>query len=704
MRESEVDSLTEQEAKTELKQLLPLIEEANREYHADDDPKILEDGEYDRIKKRAAAIEKRFPQLRPDDSPTSSIGSPPKEGFAKIAHAVKLLSLENAFEQNDVEKFDAGIRRFLGYGTEKALEYMSEPKIDGLSLALRYENGSLASAATRGDGSVGEDVTANAKTIRDIPKVIESAPEVMEIRGEVYMSRNDFLELNESQKEAGSKVFANPRNAAAGSLRQLDVSITRSRKLGFFPHGWGEVSERLGATVDVAMQRLDDFGFKINPNTKVCGDLNELLEHYRDVESMRSSLAYDIDGMVYKINDLVLQERLGVRTHSPRWAISHKFSAETAWTQLEAIEIQVGRTGALSPVARLKPVNVGGVVVSNATLHNEDYVAGLDANGNPIRGGVDIRVGDWVELYRGGDVIPKISAVDSNRRPDGAKRFNFPKTCPVCQSKAIRPEGDAVRRCTAGLGCRAQVFERLKHFVSRNAFDIEGLGDKQVEQFFEDGWIREPADIFNLEEKHLSGDETLEDREGWGEKSASNLFQAIRDRKRITMNRLVFALGIRHVGETVAVRLSRHYGEWSNFVTAMDSAVEQEGSAWDELISIEGIGNTIAESLAMTFANEREREIIGNIAAVLEIDPMPEIASKSPIAGKTIVFTGTMEEMTRPEAKARAEEAGAKVSSSVSSKTDIVVAGPGSGSKEKKARALGVQVIRESEWLGMVGN
>ncbi|MDE0114756.1 MAG: NAD-dependent DNA ligase LigA, partial [Albidovulum sp.] len=436
----------------------------------------------------------------------------------------------------------------------------------------------------------------------------------------------------------------------------------------------------------------------------VCGDLNELLEHYRDVESMRSALAYDIDGMVYKINDLVLQERLGVRTHSPRWAISHKFSAETAWTQLEAIEIQVGRTGALSPVARLKPVNVGGVVVSNATLHNEDYVAGLDANGNPIRGGVDIRVGDWVELYRGGDVIPKISAVDSNRRPDGAKRFNFPKTCPVCQSKAIRPEGDAVRRCTAGLGCRAQVFERLKHFVSRNAFDIEGLGDKLVEQFFEDGWIREPADIFNLEEKHLSGDETLEDREGWGEKSASNLFQAIRDRKRITMNRLVFALGIRHVGETVAVRLSRHYGEWSNFVTAMDSAVEQEGSAWDELISIEGIGNTIAESLAMTFANEREREIIGNIAAVLEIDPMPEIASKSPIAGKTIVFTGTMEEMTRPEAKARAEEAGAKVSSSVSSKTDIVVAGPGSGSKEKKARALGVQVIRESEWLGMVGN
>ena len=702
MNESNIESLSEQEeASAELEEIYQRIRKADKAYHGRDDPDIA-DAEYDRLKSRAKEILKRFPELRSADSPNLNIGWPAREGFAKVAHAVKMLSLENAFKQEDVEKFDAGIRRFLGLGNDRVLEYLAEPKIDGLSLALRYENGKLVSAATRGDGSIGEDVTANARTISDIPRSIDSAPEILEVRGEIYMGRSDFQKLNEAQAKSGGKVFANPRNAAAGSLRVLDTAITRSRKLGYIPHGWGELSEQLAPTAAGAMEKLEEFGFKKNPNTRICRNLGDLAEHYSAVDSMRSSLEYDIDGMVYKVNDLPLQDRLGVRSTSPRWAISHKFSAETAWTRLEGIEIQVGRTGALSPVARLSPVNVGGVVVSNATLHNEDYIAGVDANGQPIRDGYDIRVGDWVELYRGGDVIPKISAVDPGKRPSDSKPFEFPEHCPKCNSRAVRPDGDAVRRCSSGLACPAQVAERLKHFVSKNAFDIEGLGDKQVEQFFEDGWIRQPSDIFTLEDRHAGGSEPLAERDGWGEKSASNLFQAIRDRVRIPMNRLLFALGIRHVGETVAARLSRHYGGWTEFESAIDAASDREGSEWNELISVEGIGSVIAESLVATFQNERERTIIGNIVGRLEIEPMPEVANESPIAGKTIVFTGTMEAMTRSEAKARAEEAGAKVSGSVSSKTDLVVAGPGSGSKEKKARELGIKVIGELEWVGLV--
>ena len=509
-----IESYDKSQARDELARLAGLLAQADKAYHQDDAP-VLSDADYDAFKRRNAALEARFPDLKRSDSPSESVGAAPAEGFSKVTHEVAMLSLGNAFTAEDVEDFDARVRKYLGMAEDARLTYTAEPKIDGLSLSLRYENGRLTQAATRGDGSVGENVTANARTISDIPHSIEGAPKMLEVRGEVYMSHVDFEALNERQKETGSKVFANPRNAAAGSLRQLDPEITRARPLKFFAYAWGAVSEPLAEGQFKAILSLKEFGFSTNPLTRICDGPAELLEQYARIEEKRSTLGYDIDGVVYKVDALDLQRRLGFRSTTPRWAVAHKFPAELAWTRLEAIDIQVGRTGALSPVARLSPVTVGGVVVSNATLHNADYIAGFDNKGAPIRDGKDIRVGDWVQVYRAGDVIPKVADVDLAKRPADSKPFVFPTTCPECGSVAEREEGDAVHRCTGGLICPAQVAEKLKHFVSRAAFDIEGLGAKQVEQFYADGWITEPHDIFTLRDRYGSGVQQLKNRDGW---------------------------------------------------------------------------------------------------------------------------------------------------------------------------------------------
>ena len=696
-----IENLTEDQARVELARLAELIARANAAYHTQDAPTIS-DADFDALRLRNSQIEERFPYLKRADSPSEQVGAPVADGFGKIRHAVRMMSLGNAFDDEDVAEFDSFVCKYLGLGLGQ-VAYTAEPKIDGLSLSLRYENGKLVSAATRGDGEVGENVTANAKTISDIPHTLEGAPKVLEVRGEVYMSHADFELLNERQIEIGAKPFANPRNAAAGSLRQLDPAITRSRPLRFFAYSWGELSAALDETQIKAIQRLQEFGFSVNALTQLCATRDEMLQHYRKIEQQRATLGYDIDGVVYKVNDLALQDRLGFRSTTPRWAIAHKFPAELAWTRLEGIDIQVGRTGALSPVARLQPVTVGGVVVSNATLHNEDYIAGRDAKGNEIRGGKDIRVGDWVQVYRAGDVIPKIADVNEDKRPDDAVPYEFPRKCPECGSDATREEGDAVRRCSGGIVCPAQAVEKLKHFVSRGAFDIEGLGAKQVEQFYKDGWIETPADIFTLRERFSSGLKQLKNREGWGEKSANNLFQAIDDKREIPFGRLLFALGVRHVGEAASNLIARHYGTWDQFETAMLGAASQDGPDWEELLGIDGVGTVMARSLVTAFSQEAERASIDRLVAQLRIQEAqrPNNAG-SPVAGLTVVFTGTLEKMTRAEAKARAEALGAKVSGSVSKKTDILVAGPGAGSKEKKAKELDVKILDEDGWLTLI--
>ncbi len=699
-----VDSLTKAEAKEELNRLVELISAANAAYHQKDAPEIS-DAEYDALKLRNQQIEERFPELKRADSPSEQVGAAPSDGFSKVTHAVRMLSLGNAFSDEDVWDFDARIRSYLGLGAGETLAFTAEPKIDGLSLSLRYEGGRLVQAATRGDGETGENVTANAMTIADIPQTVSGAPQVLEVRGEVYMSHQDFANLNARQAEKGDKVFANPRNAAAGSLRQLDPKITKERPLRFFAYAWGELSNPLAERQQRAIDRLDELGFQTNPLTARCENVEELLAHYARIEAQRATLGYDIDGVVYKVDDLGLQARLGFRSTTPRWAIAHKFPAELAWTRLEQIEIQVGRTGALSPVARLQPVTVGGVVVSNATLHNEDYIAGRDAKGNQIRGGKDIRAGDWVQVYRAGDVIPKVADVDLGKRSPTAEPYVFPTRCPECGSDAVREEGDAVRRCTGGMICPAQAVEKLKHFVGRSAFDIEGLGAKQVEQFYLDGWIKEPADIFTLRERFGAGLQQLKNREGWGEKSADNLFDAIDDRRRVPLNRVIFALGIRHIGENVSATLAKSYGNWESFETAMTAAEIGIGEAWDSLLAIDGIGETMATSLVTAFHQQNERASIDRLVSHLNIEDVTVPSTDgSPVAGKTIVFTGTLEKMTRSEAKARAEALGAKVSGSVSSKTDILVAGPGAGSKAKKAASLGVETIDEDAWLALIGD
>ncbi len=743
-----VSDLTKDQAKKELAKLAADLQRANRLYHAEDNPEIS-DAAYDALKRRNSEIEARFPDLKRDDSPTDQVGARASDGFTKVTHAVRMMSLGNAFDDTDVRDFDRSVRKYLGMADGEPLSYTAEPKIDGLSLSIRYENGQLVQAATRGDGEVGENVTANARTVADIPQRIDGAPDILEVRGEVYMSHEDFDALNARQTASGGKTFANPRNAAAGSLRQLDAEITKSRPLRFFAYAWGQLSEPLADTQTGAIERLRSFGFQVNPLTRQCRSTDDMLDHYRAIEAQRATLGYDIDGVVYKVDDLALQSRLGFRSTTPRWAIAHKFPAELAWTRLEAIDIQVGRTGALSPVARLHPVTVGGVVVSNATLHNEDYISGRDAKGGTIREGKDIRVGDWVQVYRAGDVIPKISDVDLSKRPNDTKPYQFPTHCPECNSEAIREDGDAVRRCTGGLICPAQAVEKLKHFVSRKAFDIEGLGAKQIEMFHDDPVlpINAPADIFTLQQRDSQNVARLKSRDGWGETSAANLFAAIDDKRTIPFARLLFALGIRHVGEVGARDLALYYREWDVMAQAIDTArpaalaqraadqaeeeervaANTEGrkanlkgvrsaafnavnppveavNAWSDLTGIDGIGATLGLSLSDAFANSDERRAFDALRAHLTIVPPEAPASESPVAGKTVVFTGTLEKMTRAEAKARAEALGAKVSGSVSQKTDLLVAGPGAGSKAQKAANLGIETLDEDGWLQLIGD
>lgn len=701
-----VSDLSQTQARDELARLATLIADANRAYHGDDAPD-LSDADFDALKRRNAEIEARFPDLKRDDSPSDKVGSAPSDGFGKVRHDVRMLSLENAFDAADITDFDDRVRKFLGLTT--AIAYTAEPKIDGLSLSLRYVNGRLTQAATRGDGEVGENVTENARTIADIPHQLQgvAVPSLMDIRGEVYMSHADFAALNARGLANGEKTFANPRNAAAGSLRQLDASITAQRPLRFFAYAWGVLSDPLAKTQSGAIARMREFGFQTNPLTTLCDGPDAMLDHYRAIEAQRATLGYDIDGVVYKVDDLALQSRLGFRSSTPRWAIAHKFPAELAWTRLEAIDIQVGRTGALSPVARLKPVTVGGVVVSNATLHNEDYIQGRDSRGNPIRLGRDIRMGDWVQVYRAGDVIPKIADVDLAQRPTTAKPYIFPDICPDCGSPAIREPGDAVRRCTGGLICPAQAIERLKHFVARGAFDIEGLGAKQIEAFFNDTDlpIKTPADIFTLAARDAAQPlRKLKNRDGWGDRSVTNLFAAIEDKRKIPLNRLIFALGIRHVGDSSASLLASHYGNWTTFETAMTRAAIGKGAEWADLTAIDGVGDVLAASLVTAFHHPAERAAIDALVAHLTVqDAQQRAPTDSPVAGKTLVFTGTLEKMSRAEAKARAESLGAKVAGSVSAKTDLVIAGPGAGSKAKAAEALGVAIIDEDGWLALIG-
>ena len=696
-----VEELTPAQAALELRRLDTILRRANTDYHGLDAP-TLSDAEYDQLKRRNQDIESRFPDLKLKSSVTDQVGSTVSSAFGKVHHAVKMLSLSNGFEPDDIEEFDTRIRKFLGLGKTE-ITYTAEPKIDGLSLSLRYENGVLIQATTRGDGTIGENVTDNAKTIQDVPHHIIDAPEILEVRGEVYMSHADFSSLNDRQSAKGEKLFANPRNAAAGSLRQLDSAITASRPLRFFAYAWGEVSDPISDTQIGFVSKMEKFGFTTNPLTKLCNGPKELLAHYVQIEEQRALLGYDIDGVVYKVNDLQLQNKLGFRSTTPRWAIAHKFPAEIAHTWLEEIDIQVGRTGALSPVARLTPVTVGGVVVSNATLHNQDYIEGRDSKGDPIREGRDIRPGDWVEVYRAGDVIPKIRDVDPTKRTENSKPFVFPTTCPECNSPAQRDAGDSVTRCTGGLICPAQAVQGLIHFVSRGAFDIDGMGSKQIEQFFDLGWVKEPADIFTLESRFGSGLQQLKNREGWGATSAKKLFKAIQVRREIPLNKLLFGLGIRHIGDTTASLLAINYGSWSALETVMDHAADFQGEYWDGLLSIDGVGEVLARALVSTFKDEKQRAVINRLVSYLTIqDVTANVPQDSNVVGKIVVFTGSLELMTRAEAKARAESLGAKVSGSVSKRTDIVVAGPGAGSKEKKARDLGVSILTEQQWLDLI--
>ena len=700
-----IEDLTEDMARDELTRLADLLNRANKAYHSDDDP-MMTDAEFDALKRRNNEIELKFPEHKRSDSPTEKVGALPSETFSKIKHSKRMFSLANAFEDNDLYDFDEQVRRFLNFGDLDPLEYTVEPKIDGLSLSLRYENGKLAFAATRGDGTTGENVTENAKQISDIPQNLPTKIEVIEVRGEVYMEHKDFEILNKNYDSLGKKIFANPRNAAAGSLRQLDATITAERPLKFLAYAWGELTEPLDISQFGAIKKLKNLGFKTNSHTKLCKTIDEALAHYEELSKIRSDLGYDIDGIVYKVDSLNLQDRLGYRSTTPRWAIAHKFPAEYSWTQLEAIDIQVGRTGALSPVARLQPVTVGGVVVSNATLHNQDYIEGRDSSGKEIRSGKDIRINDWVEVYRAGDVIPKISDVDLTRRHVDSLPYTFPSNCPECGSKAIRDEGDAVIRCTGGIDCPAQAIEKLKHFVSRKAFDIEGLGGKQIELFFADEVlpVKEPADIFTLKLRDQNNLTKLKDRHGFGQKSAKNLFEAIENKKTIEFSRFLFSLGIRHVGENVAKILARHFLSWSKFVESIAISQNKESQEYLDLVAIDGIGTTVVSSLLSAFESGSEKNIINRLANHLNIlDEIPPDGENSFISGKTLVFTGTLEKMSRSEAKSLAENFGAKVSGSVSAKTDLVIAGPGAGSKIKKAEELGLKVLDETEWLSLIG-
>ena len=783
LRRTPVEALTAEQAQAELEALAHEIAHHDTLYHQKDRPEIS-DAEYDALVRRNGEIEARYPELRRADSPSLRVGAAPAAGFSKVRHAMPMLSLGNAFAAEEVREFMARVRRFLGLAEDAPVELVAEPKIDGLSCSLRYENGRLVMAATRGDGTEGEDVTTNVRTIRDVPRQLPApCPAVLEVRGEVYMNRDDFLAMNQARAERGEPLFANPRNAAAGSLRQLDSKITASRPLCFFGYALGEVSEPIADSQWGIRQRLESWGFQLNRPAELLDSAEKLLRYYEGVGRRRSSLPFDIDGVVYKVNSLELQQRLGFVSRAPRWAIAHKFPAEQAQTRLKGITIQVGRTGALTPVAELEEITVGGVVVSRATLHNEDEIARKD-----------IRVGDLVIVQRAGDVIPQIVGVVESQRPEDAVPYHFPDHCPVCGSLAPREPDEAVRRCTGGLICAAQAKERLRHFVSRNAFDIEGLGEKIVEEFWDDGLIRSPVDIFTLEEREKAGVIQILGRPGWKEKSVENLFAAINQRRAgIELHRVIFALGIRHVGEVTAKSLARHYVSLDGWVAGMEAAAkdmpgpawralhtlkgvgpvtatallawfaepenlpkidfyagqpnlrqetviaslgikgvkataakalaeryetvedwraamlqaaaELPGPAWNELVATPDVGEVAAEEVASFFLEERNRAIIEGLrgAGVNVLDAERPKTVSSPVAGKTVVFTGTLETMTRTEAKTRAEALGAKVAGSVSAKTDYVVAGADAGSKAAKARELGVTILTEQEWSELIG-
>jgi len=681
--------VSEAEAKKRIAFLTREIKAADAFYYQDDAP-VMTDGAYDELRKELIALEGEYPHLVLKDSPTQSVGAKPSGKFGKITHKVAMLSLDNAFTDEDVSDFCAKVKRFLSLDEAAPMSFTAEPKIDGLSAALRYENGKLVSGATRGDGKIGEDVTANLSTLGTIPKTLkgEGWPEILEVRGEVYIDHADFDMMNAAQVKAGKDAYKNPRNAAAGSLRQIDPSITAQRPLKFFAYTWGEISAPISGTQMGAVERFGEWGFETNPQMKLHDSAAEMIAHYHDIEEKRAGLGYDIDGVVYKVNELVLQERLGFVSRAPRWAIAHKFPAEKAITTINDIEVQVGRTGALTPVARLKPVTVGGVVVSNATLHNEDEIKRLG-----------VKPGDIVEIQRAGDVIPQVLRVVEDGQGEA---FNLPHQCPICDAPAIRDvdektgKQDVVRRCTNGLSCPAQAIEGLKHFVSRRAFDIDGLGAKQIELFYEKEWVKEPADIFKLDY------DTISKLEGFGETSANNLEASINARRQIGFARALYALGIRHVGQGNSDLISKHYLSWEKMQTALHAAKTHIGEDWADLISVDGMGEAAAGSLVDFFNAPQNAQVIENLLghiAIIDADPP---SSDSPVSGKTVVFTGKLEKFSRDEAKAKAQSLGAKVSGSVSAKTDILIAGSGAGSKLKKATELGVQTMSEDEWLAFI--
>ncbi len=709
-----VENLNEAEAAEALAYLAAELARHDALYHGQDAPEIS-DADYDALKRRNDAIEARFPALIREDSPSRKVGAAPSVTFQPVVHARPMLSLDNTFSDEDARDFVASVYRFLGQLPDNSIAFTAEPKIDGLSMSLRYENRRLVTAATRGDGTTGENVTANIRTIGMIPQTLPAgAPDIVEVRGEIYMAKSDFAALNAEMAALGKPLYVNPRNTASGSLRQLDAKVTASRKLRFFAYAWGEISAMPADTQMGMVEVFKAWGFPVNPLMQRLSSAEALLEHYHHIERERPDLDYDIDGVVYKVDRLDLQARLGFRSRSPRWATAHKFPAEQAFTRLTAIDIQVGRTGALTPVARLEPITVGGVVVTNATLHNEDYIKGLGNSGEPIREGRDIRIGDMVIVQRAGDVIPQIVDVVMDERKEGSEPYRFPTTCPVCGSHAVRDinektgKVDAVRRCTGGFVCRAQAVEHLKHFVSRNAYDIEGLGSKQIEFFFESEdptlSIRTAPDIFTLEKRQEASLTKLENIDGFGRVSVRKLYDAINTRRSIALQRFIYALGIRHVGETTAKLLARSYGTYEHFGTAMRDASTFTGDAWNELNSIDGIGEVVARAIVEFYKEPRNLEVVNRLLS--EVTPEAAeapVASDSPVAGKTVVFTGSLEKMTRDEAKAKAESLGAKVAGSVSKKTDIVVAGPGAGSKLDKARELGVATMDEDEWLALIG-
>jgi len=703
----EPTDLTEAQAKTELKRLAREIASHDKRYYQQDAP-IVTDAEYDALRQRNATIEARFPELIRADSPSRRVGAAPTGRFKKVRHAVPMLSLDNAFAEQDVVDFVARIRRFLKLDENERIDFSAEPKIDGLSMSLRYENGELVTAATRGDGAEGEDVTANIRTLKDVPQKLKgrNVPSVCEVRGEVYMTKSAFLALNERQKDSGGQTFANPRNSAAGSLRQKDPAITASRPLGFFAYSSGEMSKKPADTQFGMIEWFESSGFRTNPLTKLCRSTEELIAFHHKIEQGRAKLDYDIDGVVYKVDRIDWQERLGFVSRTPRWAIAHKFPAERATTVVRGVLITVGRTGALTPTAQLEPVGVGGVIVQNVTLHNEDYIKGIGGNGEPLREGRDIRIGDTVIIQRAGDVIPQIVDVVIDKRPKDAKPYHFPKKCPcylhteIVREETATGEEGARARCTGEFACPFQKIEHLKLFCSRRAFDIEGLGEKQIELFFEKEWIKEPADIFTLAARNKKI--KLEEEEGYGETSVRNLFDAIAQRREISLDRFIYALGIRHVGETTALALARGYGSWKAFHDAGLKVAKGDAETIAEMDALDQIGDTVIQAVAAYFGESHNRGIVERLTKEVKILDAEKPKKDTAIAGKTVVFTGALEKMTREEAKAQAERLGAKAAGSVSKKTDYVVAGPGAGSKLADAKKLGVKVLTEDEWLALI--